>query len=344
MKKIAVLALDGALASSLADLPDIARTANIFIGERLGQAARGVRLIDNKPAQFIWEILSLDGQTPAGMAGFQIAGSITSVTGLYDGVFIPALRWRTPAAVFEQLAQYRLLYPWLCAQWRGGAMIGAIDNAVVLLAEAGLLDGRQATACRWLEAAFRERYPAVLLDSTRAITEQDRILCGAYFGLGTQVALRFMDRFLSSDLANLLAKSVLSNARHDVRPPGIQLPGHVESALNIDDELVAKAQYWFQKNMPEKISLADAADSMLVSGKTLTRHFKNALGITPHAYLQGIRMDTARNMLLHSDMPVEVIAERVGYRDLSFFQQVFRKHTGHTPTAYRRQFARAKSG
>lgn len=341
MKKIAVIALEGALTSSLADLPDIARATNIFIDERLGTAARGNRLVDNKPARFVWELLSLDGRSPAGaLASMQITGAIAETSECYDLILVPAQHWRTPESLFAQLEHYQPLYRWLREQWRGGAVIGAIDTGTAVLAEAGLLDARQATTCRWLDAAFRQRYPAVRLDVTRDITDQDRVLCAASIDLSVRFSLQLMDRFLSSDISNLLMKSVLSSARHHVRPPGVLSPGRAETALDVDDELVARAQYWFQKNMAEKVSLIDAAESMLVSGKTLARHFKKALGITPHAYLQGIRIDTAKNMLLHSDLSVEAIAERVGYRDLSFFQQVFRRHTGHAPTRYRKKFSK----
>jgi transcriptional regulator GlxA family with amidase domain len=342
MKKFAIIALDGTLISSLADLPDVAHTTNIFLSQRLGKDAKGDLLIDKKPARFTWELLSIDGREPAGMASLQLAGALGEE--VYDGVFVPALRWRTPEAVLAQLDCYRPLYPWLRAQWQGGATIGAIDTGTVLLAEAGLLDGRAATTCRWLEDAFRQCYPAVLLDTARDITSQDRLLCGAALGLGTRFALCFVERFLSSDLNNLLEKSLLSGGHHNVRPPGVVSPGNIEATLDVDDELVAKAQYWLQKNLAEKISLADAASNMLVSGKTLARHFKKVLGITPHAYLQGIRIDTAKSLLLHSDLSVEAIAERVGYRDLSFFQQVFRKHTGHAPTAYRKKFIGQPAG
>jgi transcriptional regulator GlxA family with amidase domain len=233
------------------------------------------------------------------------------------------------------------LYPWLREQWQRGAVIASVATGTVLLAEAGLLDDRPATTSWWLEDMFRQRYPRVLLDTSRDITEQDRIYCAAALGVNTRLSLLLMTRFLSSDISNLLAKSVVSNARRAVLPPRVLSPGSTEAALDIDDELVARAQYWFQKNLAEKVSLTDAASSMLVSGKTLARHFKKALGITPHEYLQGIRMDTAKSMLLHSDMPIEAIAERVGYRDLSFFQQIFRKHAGLSPTLYRKRFGRA---
>lgn len=322
MKKIAVIALDGALASTLANLPDIARTANIFIGERLGKVANGDRLVYNKPARVVWEFLSLDGRAPAGAytSLLRVTRSITEATELYDLVFVPALSWSTPESLFERLDTYAPLYPWLRDQWQRGAVIASICTGTVLLAEAGLLDDRPATTCWWLEEKFRQRYPSVNIDIRRDITEQNRIFCAAALDLNTRLSLSLMTRFLSPDIGNLLAKSV--------------------AGFDVDDELVARTQYWFQKNMAKKVSLTDAADSLLVSGTTLVRYFKKTLGITPRAYLQDIRMDTAKGMLLNTDMPIEAIVEQVGYRDWSFFQLTFRKYVGLTPNLYRKRFGR----
>jgi transcriptional regulator GlxA family with amidase domain len=211
----------------------------------------------------------------------------------------------------------------------------------MLLAEAGLLDGRTAAISKGLQAVFRQRYPAVEIDASGEITMQDRIYCASMPGLGTRLSLLLMSRFLPSDISNLLNKSVSGKGLRDVLPSRVLPPGDTESALDVNDQLVSQAQYWFQKNISEKVTLADAANSMLVSEKTLARHFRKTLGITPHTYLQRIRMDSAKGMLLHSDLSVEIIAERVGYRDQSFFERIFRRHVGLTPSKYRKSLGRA---
>jgi transcriptional regulator GlxA family with amidase domain len=342
MKNIAIIALDGMLGSSVSDLLDTVRAANIFIGERLGQDGKSEQLIDNKPARFAWHILSLDGHKPADMGPWvrvEVDGALAESAEPYNMVLVPALAARSPAAIVEGLARYQPLYGWLRSQWQRGASIAAVETGTVLLAESGLLDGRTAATCGWLRDLFSERYPAVHLAAAAAggVSEQDHIYCAAALSLTTPLSLRLLDRFLTSDITNLLEKSLFSNTRGDVQAPGVALPGLTGPILDIDDELVARAQYWFQRNMAEKVTLADAAESMLVSGKTLARHFKRVLGITPHAYLQGIRIDTAKSFLLHTDLPVETIAERVGYRDVAFFQQVFRSQVGLTPLAFRRR-------
>lgn len=331
------------MASGLSDLPDITHTANIFIGERLGKDWKGHRLIDNKPARFVWEFLSLDGRAPvrSDRANLQVTKAISEVTETYSIVFVPAFSFSTPDDLLRKLDAFAPLYPWLRTQWQQGAVIASVWTGTTLLAEAGLLDGRTAAIPTGLQALFHQRYPAVEIDPSGEITVQDRIYCASMLGFSTRLSLLLMSQFLPSDMSNLLNKSVSGKELRDVLPPRVLLPGVAESALAVNDQLVSQAQYWFQKNISKKVTLADAASSMLVSEKTLARHFRKTLGITPHTYLQRIRMDSAKSLLLHSDLSVKIIAERAGYRDQSFFERVFRRHTGLTPSKYRKSFGRA---
>ena len=69
----------------------------------------------------------------------------------------------------------------------------------------------------------------------------------------------------------------------------------------------------------------------------LCRKMKAELGLSPSAYLREKRLYAARDYALYSDMPIEEIAERVGYSSVSHFVQLFRCRFGETPSAMRRQ-------
>lgn len=61
-------------------------------------------------------------------------------------------------------------------------------------------------------------------------------------------------------------------------------------------------------------------------------------GTTINAYLQSYRIHTAAGLLRETKLDVTEIAGRVGYQNASKFSEVFRQHTGHTPTEYRKSF------
>ena len=69
------------------------------------------------------------------------------------------------------------------------------------------------------------------------------------------------------------------------------------------------------------------------------RRFKAATGRLPGAYVQAVRVETAKAMLERDRESVQRIANTVGYEDASFFRTLFKRATGMTPIEYRLRFA-----
>lgn len=63
--------------------------------------------------------------------------------------------------------------------------------------------------------------------------------------------------------------------------------------------------------------------------------FKKEMGISPLNYYIKIRMETAKSLLIYTDMKIGRIAEHVGYDDLLYFSKAFKKYTGVSPTEFR---------
>jgi transcriptional regulator GlxA family with amidase domain len=72
--------------------------------------------------------------------------------------------------------------------------------------------------------------------------------------------------------------------------------------------------------------------------RTFVRRFSGATGLTPLDYVHALRLEEAKQMLETSDLPVEAIANEVGYEDSSFFGRLFRRKIGLTPAQYRLRF------
>ena len=69
----------------------------------------------------------------------------------------------------------------------------------------------------------------------------------------------------------------------------------------------------------------------------LARVFKKETGLSIGGYLQDIRMNEAKKLLAHTNVPVNEVAMGVGYDNISYFSHVFREKTGLTPVEYRRR-------
>jgi len=78
------------------------------------------------------------------------------------------------------------------------------------------------------------------------------------------------------------------------------------------------------------------ADVVKLSSYHFVRAFKQSFGLPPHRYLSSLRMQRAKSLLANPDMSVTQVGFNLGFSDTSSFTTTFRKHTGLTPTAYRR--------
>ncbi|WP_341648841.1 helix-turn-helix transcriptional regulator [Thauera humireducens] len=90
--------------------------------------------------------------------------------------------------------------------------------------------------------------------------------------------------------------------------------------------------------MTKELRISVLADALAISDRTLIRRFKAALGQTPLAYLQDLRLEAARALLETGDLSVEAIGGQVGYNDTSSFSRLFRQRIGMSPGAYRNRF------
>ena len=85
---------------------------------------------------------------------------------------------------------------------------------------------------------------------------------------------------------------------------------------------------------PSLEELAVLADR---SAAHVCRAFATATGLPPHRWLLARRIERARDLLSNSDLPVAEIAAAVGYDDPSYFARLFKRRTGVTPQAWRRE-------
>ncbi len=95
------------------------------------------------------------------------------------------------------------------------------------------------------------------------------------------------------------------------------------------------AQY-IEDHLLDDVSLATLADVVKLSPYHFVRAFKQSFGLPPHRYLNSLRMERGKSLLANPAMSVTQVGFNLGFSETSSFTTTFRKHTGLTPTAYRR--------
>lgn len=234
-----------------------------------------------------------------------------------------------------QLVRNSALPPWLKKHHERGAYIAGVCMGAAFVAEAGLLDGRVATTHWALGTDFAQRYPNVKWRSDLMITEDARVLCSGGVSAASDVSLYLVEKLAGHEIAMQTAKALLLNM------PRTQQSGYavLPFSPSHDDSKIREAEAYIQKNYREDLSADALGERFGMSGRTFVRRFKAATGRLPGAYLQTVRIETAKAMLESERASVQSIACAVGYDDVSFFRSLFRRATGMNPAEYRNRFA-----
>lgn len=100
-------------------------------------------------------------------------------------------------------------------------------------------------------------------------------------------------------------------------------------------EYVKTAISYITENYMHEIKINEMADHVGVNRSYLATSFKKATGCSPKEYLLNLRMENAQLLLNKTEMPVNAIANAVGYSDQLAFSRIFKKYCGASPTEYR---------
>ncbi|MBK6313139.1 MAG: helix-turn-helix transcriptional regulator [Blastocatellia bacterium] len=107
------------------------------------------------------------------------------------------------------------------------------------------------------------------------------------------------------------------------------------SRAGLVDRRLRRSIEFMHDNFDRELALAEIAEAAYLSEFHFARLFKRITGVTPHAYLAGLRVEHARRLLSTTDRSIADIGAGVGYQSASHFGKVFRQTTGFTPTEYR---------
>ena len=311
----ALVVLPGAWRASVGALTDLfllarERVETVFTGtERMRMETR-------------LRILSLDG-APVRLADGRLlpVDAALSEADRFAFVWLPAFRAEGERQTAERLAAARPLLAWLRLQHEAGAVVAASGAGVALPVAAGLTAGLAVPVARGALPLFRALFPRQKTEDRLAVLDTGGLLLASGLGADLGLIVRAMERLISPEIARWLSSA-------------IGLEGE-EAPPVVGDALVARAQLWIEQNFTRPISIADLAARLSTSTATLNRRFRKALGLAPKAYVQHMRLESAKRMLERTARPIDRIAEQVGYADSRQFRAMFRQQTGMTASAWR---------
>ncbi len=227
---------------------------------------------------------------------------------------------------------------WLGAMHASGSLIASVCTGSLLVAEAGLVDGRTC-AGHWAYAdLFASEYPRVTFDPAAILvlaTESDGVITAGGVTAWQDLALHVIARLCGREHAIRTAKVHLLAGHQDGQLPYAAMVRLTDA----NDAAIVRAQAWIADNYATDNPVAAMVERSALLPRTFGRRFRAATGRRPIEYVHEIRIDEARRILESSSIAVDDVGFSVGYQDPTFFRRLFKRKTGLTPAAYRRKFA-----
>ncbi|ENT5106024.1 helix-turn-helix domain-containing protein [Pseudomonas aeruginosa] len=252
------------------------------------------------------------------------ADAILEIDADCDLLVIPAIEGARLAGFVPDAASLA----WIAQRIDAGARVLALTTGAAWLAASRRADGLL-LASHWAYVRqLARRYPQCRFIGQRSYLQADGLYTTGSLGGCFDALLEIIARERGDRFSQLCATHLLVADAQRLSPI---LPGR----RNHCDESILALQDWIEANHAEPLGLERMAAQAGLALRTLKRRFGAATGLSPIRYLQQVRVDRAKKLLLATPLSIREIAYEVGYENVSFFVRLFRKEAGDTPSHWR---------
>ena len=247
--------------------------------------------------------------------------------GNVDTIVVPGGR-----STLEENAE-RPLVDWLVQNANRARRICSVCVGAFLLGAAGLLAGRKATTHWRATDILKARYPSTTVLPELIYQQDGPVWTSAGVSAGIDLALHLIEQDHGRSLAMMVAKTLVVFLRR----PGGQKQFSSTLALQ-SDETFSQLIAWAADNLAEDLSVEALAQRAAMSPRSFARKFHAAVGQTPAAAMEALRLEAAKRMLEDGTQPMKSIATTSGFGDQQGLRRAFWRALGITPSEYRERF------
>ena len=215
--------------------------------------------------------------------------------------------------------------------------VASVCTGALILAGAGLLDGRRATT-HWAACdELRTRHPQISVEPDAIHVRDGDRWTSAGVTAGIDLALALVDADHGGELAHAVAGWLVVFLR---RPGGqSQFSAHLRSTPARTPALV-ELQRWLPDHLADDLGVEVLAARAGMSPRNFARLFRREVGVTPGHLVESLRLEAAKNLLETTDLGMHAIAGRVGLGRPETLHRLFARRTSTTPGQYRQHFRR----
>jgi transcriptional regulator GlxA family with amidase domain len=217
--------------------------------------------------------------------------------------------------------------------------VGSVCTGAMLLARAGLLDGRRATThWNWCHTLIK-RAPRTRVESDPIFVRDDNIYTSAGVTAGMDLALALVEEDHGSHLALQVARNLVLYLRR----PGGQSQFSAALSLQLTDRKpLRELEAWVLDNLRKPLTVPLLAQRLAMSPRNFARVFIKEMNTTPAKFVERLRVEAARRRLEESQNSMETIAAECGFGNVNSMRNVFQRTLKTPPGQYRRHFRHMK--
>lgn len=251
-------------------------------------------------------------------------------------------------AAMREAAAENILLPWLqtlsSSSNSGNSAsrsrrIASVCTGALVLAAAGLLNGRRATT-HWNSCALLQKlFPEVKLDVDAIFTADGPIYTSAGVTAGIDLCLSLLEADGGPALSLAVARELVLYMR---RAGGqSQYSYSLQTQISSQTQASPRLQQLLSEILAQPIGdlrTPALAARVCMSERTFARIFQQETGTTPARFVESARLEFAKTLLVTTSWPLARIADRSGYNSLDTLHRSFMKHLGITPGFFRERF------
>lgn len=218
---------------------------------------------------------------------------------------------------------------------KSATRIASVCTGAFVLAGAGLLDGKRATT-HWARCAqMREQFPRVQVEDAPIYVRDGNLYTSAGVTAGIDLALAVVEEDLGREVASEVARHLVVF----VRRAGGQAQFSAQlSAASAEREPLRELMTWIVDHPSAELDIPALAARMHLSVRHFSRLFRAQTGLSPAAYVERVRIETARRLLETSARSVEQVAEAAGFGTPEALRRAFARRLTVSPREYRARF------
>jgi transcriptional regulator GlxA family with amidase domain len=244
--------------------------------------------------------------------------------GANDYLFVPGIDFKTFKAG-KLNGDVKAIKGWLHEQYEKGVRIASICSGALILAEAGLLNGKKCTTHWKCIAYMKQRYPKVNVQTDQLYVYDQNIFTSAGMTSGIDMALSILEMHSGPMLPAKVAREIVVYLRRNSTDHQQTIYLDYQTHFN---PAIHKIQDYIISHPDKNASLRELAAVGNISVRNLTRMFKKATGHTIVEFKNSVKIELARTLIHNPEFTTEKVAALCGFGSVRHFRRVWNEQTG----------------